>query len=88
MAMRVGLLFGGRSGEHEVSIRSAGAIAKGLATANNATKYDIIPVLIHKDGCWESGAAAQQVLDAGKPAAEDSSDIGELPPPAPASIRL
>lgn len=88
MVMRVGLLFGGRSGEHEVSIRSAGAISQGLATGNNATKYDIVPVLIHKDGRWESGAAAQQVLSAGKPAAEDSGDIGELPPPAPASKRL
>lgn len=88
MAMRVGLLFGGRSGEHEVSIRSAGAIAKALSSDGNATKYETVPVLIHKDGTWESGDIAQQALSSGKPALQDEGEIGELPPAAPAVKRL
>ncbi|MBD2356551.1 D-alanine--D-alanine ligase [Tolypothrix sp. FACHB-123] len=63
--LRVGLLFGGRSGEHEVSISSARAIAKALSAEQNASKYDILPFYIQKDGFWQSGEIAQQVLDSG-----------------------
>ncbi len=79
MAMRVGLLFGGRSGEHEVSIRSAGAIAQALATGTNKDKYDVLPVHICKDGSWLMGEPAQQVLLSGKAIAGDDTDTGELP---------
>lgn len=65
--MRVGLLFGGCSGEHEVSIRSAQAIAKALSAAANAEKYEILPVHISKNGHWLMGEVAQQVLTAGTP---------------------
>ncbi|MEM9164133.1 MAG: D-alanine--D-alanine ligase family protein [Cyanobacteria bacterium P01_F01_bin.4] len=65
--LRVGLIFGGRSGEHEVSIRSAQAIANALATDANADKYDVLPVHIRKDGSWLIGETAQQVLSAGSP---------------------
>ena len=88
MAMRVGLLFGGRSGEHEVSIRSAGAISQGLQTGGNATQYEVVPVLIHKDGTWASASTAKSVLESGKPAPQDEGTIGELPPAAPAVKRL
>lgn len=88
MSMRVGLLFGGRSGEHEVSIRSAGAIAKGLSAGENATQYEVTPILIHKDGTWEDGEVAKQALNSGKPAAQDAGEIGELPPAAAAAKRL
>ncbi len=63
----VGLLFGGRSGEHEVSIRSAAAIATALAAGNNACKYEILPVYIQKDGLWQGGEVARQVLESGQP---------------------
>ncbi len=66
-AMKVGLLFGGRSGEHEVSIRSAQAIARALATGQNADKYDVIPFYIQKDGIWQANDIAQQVLSSGIP---------------------
>lgn len=72
MAMRIGLLFGWRSGEHEVSIRSAGAIAQALAADANSEKYTAVPVYIRKDGGWVSGEIAQQVLTTGKPLADDS----------------
>ncbi|MEG3939135.1 D-alanine--D-alanine ligase family protein [Microcoleus sp. S36b_A3] len=64
--MRIGLLFGGRSGEHEVSISSARAIARALAADANASKYEVLPFYIQKDGRWLSGATPQQVLETGK----------------------
>lgn len=69
MAIRVGLLFGGCSGEHEVSLRSAQAIARALTSGGNSSKYQLTPVYIHKDGRWESGNLAQQVLDCATPPA-------------------
>jgi D-alanine-D-alanine ligase len=65
--LRVGLLFGGRSGEHEVSINSAKAIASALQTEDNATKYEVLPVYIQKDGVWQTAEVAQQILNSGKP---------------------
>lgn len=65
--LRIGLLFGGRSGEHEVSISSARAIARALTADENASKYEVQPFYIQKDGRWLSGTAPQQVLAAGKP---------------------
>ncbi|MBE9187718.1 D-alanine--D-alanine ligase [Microcoleus sp. LEGE 07076] len=64
--MRIGLLFGGRSGEHEVSISSARAIARALAADENDSKYEVLPFYIQKDGRWLSGESAQQVLFTGK----------------------
>ncbi|MFB2921151.1 MULTISPECIES: D-alanine--D-alanine ligase family protein [Aerosakkonema] len=67
--MRVGLLFGGRSGEHEVSIVSARSIAKALKSEQNAQKYEVLPFYIQKDGFWQGGETAQQVLDGEVPQA-------------------
>ncbi|MGH2412733.1 MAG: D-alanine--D-alanine ligase family protein, partial [Microcystaceae cyanobacterium] len=72
--LRVGLLFGGRSGEHEVSINSAHAIANALNAAENATKYELLPVYIQKTGCWQAGDIAQQVLESGIPLNQDNRD--------------
>ncbi|WP_071187977.1 D-alanine--D-alanine ligase family protein [Trichormus sp. NMC-1] len=63
--LRVGLLFGGRSGEHEVSIISARAIAKALSAEDNSNKYEILPFYIQKDGFWQTGETAQQILTSG-----------------------
>ena len=65
--LRVGLLFGGRSGEHEVSIISARAIALALSLEENAEKYEVLPFYIQKDGVWQAGVTAQQVLASGVP---------------------
>ncbi|MFO5527337.1 MAG: D-alanine--D-alanine ligase, partial [Cuspidothrix sp.] len=65
--LRVGLLFGGRSGEHEVSIISARAIAQALSLEENANKYAVLPFYIQKDGVWQAGEVAQQVLTSGVP---------------------
>lgn len=61
--IRIGLLFGGRSGEHEVSINSAQAIAQALQTGDNSNKYDILPVYIQKNGVWIAGQTANKVLE-------------------------
>ncbi|MBV9384870.1 MAG: D-alanine--D-alanine ligase [Chroococcidiopsidaceae cyanobacterium CP_BM_ER_R8_30] len=71
--MRVGLLFGGCSGEHEVSISSAQAIANALLTDQNTNRYELLPFYIQKDGRWQAGELAQQVLTAGTSL--------QLPPP-------
>lgn len=64
---KIGLLFGGRSGEHEVSITSAKAIASAFQQGANKAKYEIFPVYIDKNGTWQSGNLAQQVLTSGEP---------------------
>jgi D-alanine-D-alanine ligase len=65
--LRVGLLFGGRSGEHEVSIKSAKAIFGAFSTEENAGKYDVVPFYIQKDGAWQVGEIPQQVIASGQP---------------------
>ena len=46
--VRVGVVFGGRSGEHEVSIRSAAAVLRAI----DRSKYDVIPIGITIEGKW------------------------------------
>ena len=64
--LRVGLLFGGRSGEHEVSIISARAIAGALSEGSNSDKYEMLPFYVQKDGLWQGPEVAQQVLETGE----------------------
>jgi D-alanine-D-alanine ligase len=52
--IKVGLLFGGRSGEHEVSINSAESILQAFNSPENLHKYAVIPFYIDKNGCWHS----------------------------------
>ncbi|WP_404786219.1 D-alanine--D-alanine ligase family protein [Altericista sp. CCNU0014] len=70
---RVGLLFGGCSGEHEVSVVSAGAIARALQASPNVDKYEVIPFYIQKNGGWVTGRDAQTVLSSGQPLSVDAS---------------
>ncbi len=83
--MRVGLLFGGCSGEHEVSISSARAIAKALSTGNNTDKYEVLPFYIQKDGRWLAGSVPQQVLESGAPVRSLNS-TPDTPDSIPSSI--
>jgi D-alanine-D-alanine ligase len=46
--LRVGVIFGGRSGEHEVSLASAAAVFSNL----DPGRYDAVPIRIEKDGRW------------------------------------
>ena len=56
--LRVGVLFGGRSGEHEVSLASAASVIRGL----DPEKYEAVPIGITKDGRWLAGGGAQKML--------------------------
>ena len=56
--LRVGVLFGGRSGEHEVSLASAASVIRGL----DPDKYEAVPIGITKEGHWLLGAGAQKML--------------------------
>lgn len=58
--MRVGLIFGGRSGEHEVSLRTTRAIIE----ACNPKRYEIVPVAIDKHGVWLSPQDSTKMLPA------------------------
>jgi D-alanine-D-alanine ligase len=60
--LRVGVLFGGRSGEHEVSLRSARSILQAI----DKKKYEVVELGITKEGRWLTGGAAQNLLGDGK----------------------
>ncbi len=59
--LRVALVFGGRSGEHEVSVVSAGSVAAAL----DKEVYEVIPMAIDRAGRWSSADEARRVLAAG-----------------------
>ena len=56
--LRVGVLFGGRSGEHEVSLASAASVIRGL----DPDKYEAVPIGITKEGHWLIGQGATKML--------------------------
>lgn len=56
--LRVGVIFGGRSGEHEVSVRSARAIVEAI----DRRKFDVVPIAITEAGRWLSPALSAQLL--------------------------
>jgi D-alanine-D-alanine ligase len=63
----VGVVFGGRSVEHQVSIRSARTVVQGLRAAG----HTVTPLGIAEDGCWIDGEASAAIL---------SSETKEIPP--------
>lgn len=56
--IRVGVVFGGKSGEHEVSINSAQSVIENL----NPEHYEILPIGISKEGTWHVGTQAYKAL--------------------------
>ncbi len=60
--LRVGILFGGRSGEHEVSLLSAASILKAI----DRNKFDVVPIGITKEGRWLAAADATGLLEGDK----------------------
>ncbi len=97
--LRVGVLFGGRSGEHEVSLLSAASVLKAI----DPKKYEITPIGITKEGRWVTStdaarllsgesAAAPRTLRAGDPETTTSAAVlarGEsvIVPPVPSESR-
>lgn len=60
--IRVGILFGGRSGEHEISLLSAASVFKAI----DQSRYEVVPIGITKEGRWVTAADAERLLT-GKP---------------------
>src|ERR1700690_2337514 len=56
--LRVGILFGGRSGEHEVSLLSAASVLNAI----DKEKYEVVPIGITKDGRWLTAEHAEGLL--------------------------
>jgi len=65
--IRVGVLFGGRSGEHEVSLISAASVIQAL----DRKKYEVVPIGITREGRWFLGSVSHrplaEVFKKGKP---------------------
>ncbi len=57
--LRVGILFGGRSGEHEVSLLSAASILGAI----DREKFDVAPIGITKEGHWLAAGDARGLLE-------------------------
>jgi D-alanine-D-alanine ligase len=60
--LRIGILFGGRSGEHEVSLLSAASVFNAI----DKNKFEVVPVGITKEGRWVTASDAERLLQ-GKP---------------------
>ncbi|HVP44886.1 MAG TPA: hypothetical protein VMS96_15785, partial [Terriglobales bacterium] len=56
--LRVGILFGGRSGEHEVSLLSAASVVNAI----DKSKYEVVPIGITKEGRWLTAHHAERLL--------------------------
>src|SRR5712692_8452542 len=56
--LRVGILFGGRSGEHEVSLLSAASVLNAI----DKNKFEVVPIGITKEGRWLTAGEAQRML--------------------------
>ena len=56
--LRVGVLFGGRSGEHEISLLSAASVLNAI----DKNKYEVVPIGITKDGLWVTAGHAEALL--------------------------
>ncbi|MGA2084580.1 MAG: D-alanine--D-alanine ligase family protein [Terracidiphilus sp.] len=57
--LRVGIIFGGRSGEHEVSLLSAASVLQAI----DREKFDVTPIGITKDGHWLAAGDAHNLLE-------------------------
>lgn len=56
--LRIGVIFGGQSGEHEISVRSAASVIQAI----DRKKYDVLPIAISREGKWLSPHEAANLL--------------------------
>src|SRR5271165_3118578 len=80
--LRVGVLFGGRSGEHEVSLLSAASVLKAI----DPKKYEVTPIGITKEGRWVTATDAQRLLTGEQPHARRTLRAGDPDATAPAAV--
>ncbi|MBN1827120.1 MAG: D-alanine--D-alanine ligase [Candidatus Eisenbacteria bacterium] len=71
--IRVGVLFGGQSSEHEVSLASAHSVMRALEACDD---FEVVPIGITRSGRWLVGAEAHPAL-----IAQAKVRLGEPPPP-------
>jgi D-alanine-D-alanine ligase len=74
--IKIGLIFGGRSGEHEISLLSA----QGVLSAIDQEKYEIVPIGITKEGRWLAAGDPMKALTSGK--AAESNPVALLAEPS------
>ncbi|MBO8141089.1 MAG: D-alanine--D-alanine ligase [Firmicutes bacterium] len=79
--LRVGVIFGGRSGEHEVSLMSAQSVIQAI----DRQKYEVVPIGITRDGRWIASGDPMRALLEGRPGL--SAPAAVLPQPG-AGLRL
>ena len=79
------VVFGGRSGEHEVSLASARAITRAL---ENSGHYEVVPVGITREGRWISSGEPMRELESKSGYLPDGSDLEVSGPPATTAEKL
>ena len=77
--LRVGVIYGGRSGEHEVSVASAASIFRHLDSA----RYEALPIRIDKSGRWTLGGKVPEAISAAAVLEQGKSEA--LQPVAPST---
>jgi D-alanine-D-alanine ligase len=80
--LRVGVLFGGRSGEHEVSLLSAASVLKAI----DRKKYEVTSIGITKEGRWVTATDAQRLLAGETAPASSRLRAGDPEATAPAAV--
>ena len=83
--VRVMVVFGGRSGEHEVSLASARAITRAL---EDSGRHEVVPVGITREGRWISSGEPMQELESRAGHLPDGSGVDVSGPPAQAAEKL
>ena len=58
----IGLVFGGKSSEHEVSIKSAKTIYNAFSNSSNRERFIVNPIYINKNGFWEDSEYSESIL--------------------------
>src|SRR5271156_6752811 len=79
---RIGVLFGGRSGEHEVSLLSAASVLKAI----DPKKYEVTSIGITKGGRWVTATDAQRLLTGESTHAQRALRAGDPDATAPAAV--
>jgi D-alanine-D-alanine ligase len=82
--LRVGVLFGGRSGEHEVSLLSAASVLNAI----DKSKYDVVPIGITKEGRWVTAAHAERLLKGNQAEAPEGRHLRAGDPEATAAAAV
>jgi D-alanine-D-alanine ligase len=87
--LRVGVVFGGKSGEHEISARSAASVIEAI----DKKKYDVVPIAISRTGKWLGPGKAIPLLSASarsflssRSASSSKDDVAILPDPTQAGL--